>query len=150
MLVSDRACLKYNECHFLWLHSMSTFSEVFVSFQEGDDTILVQVVPAKSSRPPGRIHMNFEDLEKNREEELKKKAEEEKKKQYEENKRSFREVKRRSVVEQVRFQSLPLHFLTNSSYCLSQLHSHILLDSGRRGKTFREGAGDSWKTEDVF
>uniref|UniRef100_H3DDL4 Nexilin n=1 Tax=Tetraodon nigroviridis TaxID=99883 RepID=H3DDL4_TETNG len=68
--------------------------------EEGDDTILVRVVPAKSSRPPGRIQMNFEDLEKNREEELKKKAEEEKKRQYEENKRSFREVKRRSVVEQ--------------------------------------------------
>lgn len=69
--------------------------------------------------------MNFEDLEKNREEELKKKAEEEKKRQYEENKRSFREVKRRSVVEQVRLQSLSLHFLTNSSSCLiSALLSH--------------------------
>lgn len=91
--------------------------------------------------------MNFEDLEKNREEELKKKAEEEKKRQYEENKRSFREVKRRSVVEQVQFL---LHFLTSSSSSLSQLHSRILLDLGGRGKTFREGAGDSWKTEDVF
>lgn len=54
--------------------------------------------------------MNFEDLEKNREEESKKKAEEEKKRLYEENKRSFREVKRRSVVEQVRFQGLLFHF----------------------------------------
>lgn len=45
--------------------------------------------------------MNFEDMEKNREEELRKKAEEEKKQRYNENKRSFREAKRRSVVEQV-------------------------------------------------
>uniref|UniRef100_A0A3B4Y2J1 Nexilin n=1 Tax=Seriola lalandi dorsalis TaxID=1841481 RepID=A0A3B4Y2J1_SERLL len=67
---------------------------------EGDDTILVRVVPAKPSRPPGRIKMNFEDMEKNREEEVKKKAEEEKKRRYDENRRSFREAKRRSVVEQ--------------------------------------------------
>lgn len=71
--------------------------------------------------------MNFEDLEKNREEELKKKAEEEKKRQYEENKRSFRDVKRRSVVEQVRFQSfgqiMVLVKLAPFSHCL---------DSGRR------------------
>lgn len=76
----------------------------FAPSQDGDDTILVRVVPAKSSRPPGRIQMNFEDMEKNREEESKRKAEEEKKRQYEENKRSFRDVKRRSVVEQVRLQ----------------------------------------------
>lgn len=62
---------------------------------------MVCVVPAKSSRPPGKIKMNFEDMEKNREEELKKKAEEEKMKQYDENKRSFREAKRRSVVQEV-------------------------------------------------
>uniref|UniRef100_A0A4W6FF80 Nexilin (F actin binding protein) n=1 Tax=Lates calcarifer TaxID=8187 RepID=A0A4W6FF80_LATCA len=68
--------------------------------EEGDDTILVRVVPAKPSRPPGRIKVNFEDMEKNREEELRKKAEEEKKQRYNENKRSFREAKRRSVVEQ--------------------------------------------------
>lgn len=46
--------------------------------------------------------MNFEDMERSREEELRKKAEEEKKRQYDENRRSFREAKRRSVVEQVR------------------------------------------------
>ncbi|XP_010730745.3 nexilin isoform X2 [Larimichthys crocea] len=68
--------------------------------EEGDDTILVRVVPAKSSRPPGRIKLNFEDMEKNREEELQKKAEEEKKRRYDENKRSFRDAKRRSVVQQ--------------------------------------------------
>ncbi|XP_035503872.1 nexilin isoform X2 [Scophthalmus maximus] len=68
--------------------------------EEGDDTILVRVVPAKASRHPGRIKVNFEDMEKNREEGLKKRAEEEKQRQYDENKRSFRESKRRSVVEQ--------------------------------------------------
>nr|XP_023860140.1 nexilin isoform X4 [Salvelinus alpinus] len=67
--------------------------------EEGDDSILVRVVPSKPSRPPGRIKMNFEDLEKNREEELKKRTEEEKKKRYDENKQSFREAKRRSVVQ---------------------------------------------------
>ncbi|XP_035032546.2 nexilin isoform X2 [Hippoglossus stenolepis] len=68
--------------------------------EEGDDTILVRVVPAKSSRHPGRIKVNFEDMEKGREEDLKKKAEEEKKRRYDENRLSFREAKRRSVVEQ--------------------------------------------------
>ncbi|KAM9761560.1 nexilin isoform 1-T1 [Menidia menidia] len=68
--------------------------------EEGDDTILVRVVPAKPSRPPGRIKMNFEDMEKNREEELQKRAEEEKKRRYDENRRSFREAKRRSVVQE--------------------------------------------------
>ncbi|CDQ84414.1 unnamed protein product [Oncorhynchus mykiss] len=67
--------------------------------EEGDDTILVRVVPAKLSRPPGRIKMNFEDLEKNREEEQKKRTEEEKKKRYNENRLSFREAKRSSVVQ---------------------------------------------------
>ncbi|XP_068175558.1 nexilin isoform X2 [Antennarius striatus] len=68
--------------------------------EDGDDTILVRVVPAKSSRPPGRIKMNFEDMEKNREEELQKKSEEEKMKRYDDNRRSFREAKRRSVLQQ--------------------------------------------------
>uniref|UniRef100_A0A7N6AWV6 Nexilin n=1 Tax=Anabas testudineus TaxID=64144 RepID=A0A7N6AWV6_ANATE len=68
--------------------------------EEGEDPILVRVVPAKQSRSPGKIKVNFEDMEKNREEELKKKAEEEKKRQYDENRRSFREAKRRSVVQQ--------------------------------------------------
>lgn len=68
--------------------------------EEGDDTILVRVLPAKASRPPGRIKMNFEDLEKNREEEIKKKTEEEKKRRYDENRRSFRDAKRRSVIAQ--------------------------------------------------
>ncbi|XP_075878907.1 nexilin isoform X3 [Nelusetta ayraudi] len=67
--------------------------------EEGDDTILVRVVPAKSARTPGRIKMKFEDMEKNREEGLKKKAEEEKQRRYDEHKLSFREAKRRSVVD---------------------------------------------------
>lgn len=61
----------------------------------------MRVVPAKPSRPPGKIKVNFEDMEKNREDELKKKAEEEKKKRYDENRRSFREAKRCSFVQQV-------------------------------------------------
>ncbi|XP_030583401.1 nexilin isoform X2 [Archocentrus centrarchus] len=68
--------------------------------EEGDDTILVCVVPAKPSRPPGKIKVNFEDMEKNREEELQRKAEEEKKRRYDENRRSFREAKRRSLIPQ--------------------------------------------------
>ncbi|XP_077573941.1 nexilin isoform X2 [Stigmatopora nigra] len=68
--------------------------------EEGDDSILVRVVPAKTSRTPGRIKMNFEDIEKSREEELKKSAEEEKKKRYDENRLSFREAKRRSVLSE--------------------------------------------------
>ncbi|XP_008326946.1 nexilin isoform X2 [Cynoglossus semilaevis] len=68
--------------------------------QDGDESILVRVVPTKSSRTPGKIKMNFEDIEKNREEEIRKAAEEEKKQRYNENKRSFREAKRHSVVHQ--------------------------------------------------
>uniref|UniRef100_A0A8C1YU60 Nexilin (F actin binding protein) n=1 Tax=Cyprinus carpio TaxID=7962 RepID=A0A8C1YU60_CYPCA len=60
--------------------------------EEGDDSLLVRVVPAKSQKQPGKIKMNFEDLEKSREEELKKQTEEEKKKRYDENRRSFREA----------------------------------------------------------
>lgn len=73
--------------------------------QEGDDTILIHVVPTKPSRAPGKIKMNFEDMEKSREEELKKSSEEEKKRRYDENRRSFREAKRRSVVPEVGTQT---------------------------------------------
>ncbi len=59
------------------------------------------MVPSKSQKQPGKIKLNFEDLEKNREEELKKRTEEEKKKRYDENRRSFREAKCRSMIEQV-------------------------------------------------
>ncbi|CAL8393113.1 unnamed protein product [Boreogadus saida] len=65
--------------------------------EEGDDSMLVRVVPSKACRPPGRIKMNFEDIEKSREEDLKKRAEEEKRRLYDENRRSFREAKRSSL-----------------------------------------------------
>uniref|UniRef100_A0A8C9RIX4 Nexilin (F actin binding protein) n=1 Tax=Scleropages formosus TaxID=113540 RepID=A0A8C9RIX4_SCLFO len=68
--------------------------------QEGDDTLLIKVGPTKSSRAPGKIKMNFEDLGKVREEEEKKKTDEEKQRRYEENRRSFREGKRHSRVPQ--------------------------------------------------
>lgn len=84
------------------LHTHTLNQSLFI-WQEGDDTILIRVVPAKTSRPPGKIKMNFEDIEKSREEELRKKVEEEKKRRYDENRRSFREAKRRSVVQQVHF-----------------------------------------------
>ncbi|TRY95212.1 hypothetical protein DNTS_010023 [Danionella cerebrum] len=66
---------------------------------EGDDSLLVRVVPAKSPKNPGKIKINFEDMEKSREEESKKRTEEEKLKRYDENRRSVRESKRRSMVE---------------------------------------------------
>lgn len=58
---------------------------------------MVQVVPSKPAKQPGRIRMNFVDLERSREEELKKRTDEEKKKRYDENRRSFRDAKRRSL-----------------------------------------------------
>uniref|UniRef100_A0A8C5NHI8 Nexilin n=1 Tax=Gouania willdenowi TaxID=441366 RepID=A0A8C5NHI8_GOUWI len=69
--------------------------------EDGDETVLVRVVPSKPSRPPGRIKVNFESMEKSREEEIKKKAEDEKLKRYDENRRSFRDAKRRSLIQQV-------------------------------------------------
>lgn len=80
------------------------------ALQEGDDTILVRVVPAKPFKPPGKIKMNFEDMERSREEEERKKFEEEKKKRYDENRRSFREVKRRSMVSQVN-KRVPVNYM---------------------------------------
>ncbi|KAF4072662.1 hypothetical protein AMELA_G00265560 [Ameiurus melas] len=65
--------------------------------EDGDNSVLVRVVPAKAQKQPGKIQVNFEDMEKSREEEMKKRTEEEKKKRYDENRRSFREAKRRSV-----------------------------------------------------
>ena len=103
---SSKSIFVGRTCRLINLYSLATAEIPWIilisnTFQEGDDTILVRVVPAKSSRPPGRIKMNFEDMEKNREEELVKRAEEEKKRRYDENKRSFRDAKRRSVVQLV-------------------------------------------------
>ncbi|XP_069497759.1 nexilin isoform X3 [Ambystoma mexicanum] len=67
--------------------------------EEGDDSVQVTVVPVKSPiRSPGKIKLNFEDAEKEREEEEKRKSEEQKRKRYEEHRRSFREAKRNSSV----------------------------------------------------
>ncbi|XP_036410717.1 nexilin-like isoform X2 [Megalops cyprinoides] len=66
--------------------------------EEGDDTPQVTVVPAKSSKSPGKIKINFEDLGKAKEEEERKRSEEEKQQRYEEERRSLREAKRRSMV----------------------------------------------------
>ncbi|XP_014345671.1 nexilin isoform X3 [Latimeria chalumnae] len=66
--------------------------------EDGDDSDLVKVIPVRTVQTPGKIKVNFEDLEKVREEEEKVKTEEEKRKRYEENRQSFREAKRRSAV----------------------------------------------------
>ncbi|XP_078264013.1 nexilin isoform X2 [Rhinoraja longicauda] len=48
-------------------------------------------------KSPGKIKMNFEDLEKAREDDGHQRTEEDKRRRYEENRRSFREAKRRSA-----------------------------------------------------
>ncbi|KAJ8406395.1 hypothetical protein AAFF_G00306260 [Aldrovandia affinis] len=68
--------------------------------EEGDDGLLVKMVAANSSKPPGKIRINFEDLGKAREEEDRRRTEEEKQQRYEEQKRSLREAKRWSMVSQ--------------------------------------------------
>ncbi|KAM4640923.1 nexilin isoform 2-T2 [Discoglossus pictus] len=65
--------------------------------EEGIDEVAVTVVPVKSNKSPGKINVNFEDIEKERAEEQKMKLEEEKKRRYDEHRRSFREAKRRST-----------------------------------------------------
>ncbi|XP_066548234.1 nexilin isoform X2 [Amia ocellicauda] len=68
--------------------------------KEGDDSLMVRVVPAKALKNPGKIKVNFEELGKAKEEEERKRTEEEKQKRYEEHRRSFREAKRRSTATQ--------------------------------------------------
>ncbi|XP_043820337.1 nexilin isoform X3 [Dromiciops gliroides] len=46
--------------------------------QEGDDSLLVTVVPVKSHKTPGKMQKSFEDLEREREEQERKRLEEEK------------------------------------------------------------------------
>ncbi|XP_078501251.1 nexilin isoform X2 [Lissotriton helveticus] len=66
---------------------------------EGDDSVLETVIPVKSqNKAPGKIKLNFEDVEKEREEKEKRNFEEQKKRRYEEHRRSFREAKRHSSV----------------------------------------------------
>ncbi|KAI1883278.1 hypothetical protein AGOR_G00243560 [Albula goreensis] len=60
--------------------------------EEGDDSLQENAVPEKTTKTPGKIKINFEDLGKAKEEEERRKAEEEKQQRYEEQKRSLREA----------------------------------------------------------
>ncbi|XP_047650281.1 nexilin isoform X2 [Phacochoerus africanus] len=66
--------------------------------EEGDDSLLVTVVPVKSHKTSGKIKKNFEDLEKEREEKEGVKYEEDKRIRYEEQRRSLKEAKCLSLV----------------------------------------------------
>ncbi|XP_046941383.1 nexilin isoform X3 [Lynx rufus] len=66
--------------------------------QEGDDSLLVTVVPVRSHKTSGKIRKNFEDLEKEREEKERVKYEEDKRIRYEEQRRSLKEAKCLSLV----------------------------------------------------
>ncbi|XP_008112334.1 nexilin isoform X4 [Anolis carolinensis] len=61
--------------------------------EEGDDSLLVTVVPVKPSKTPGKMKISFEDLEREREEQERRKLEEEKRLRYEQEKQALREVK---------------------------------------------------------
>ncbi|XP_036205770.1 nexilin isoform X5 [Myotis myotis] len=65
--------------------------------EEGDDSLLITVVPVKSHKTSGKIK-NFEDLEKEREEKERVKSEEDKRIRYEEQRRSLKEAKCLSLV----------------------------------------------------
>ncbi|XP_042321928.1 nexilin isoform X7 [Sceloporus undulatus] len=62
------------------------------SSEEGDDSLLVTVVPVKPSKTPGKMKISFEDLEREREEQERRKLEEEKRLRYEQEKQALREV----------------------------------------------------------
>ncbi|XDC49267.1 hypothetical protein R6Z07M_000449 [Ovis aries] len=66
--------------------------------QEGDESLLVTVVPVKSHKTSGKIKKNFEDIEKEREEKERVKYEEDKKIRCEEQRRSLKEAKCLSLV----------------------------------------------------
>ncbi|XP_063154234.1 nexilin isoform X3 [Candoia aspera] len=61
--------------------------------EEGDESLLVTVVPVKPSKSPGRMKISFEDREREREEQERRKLEEEKRLRYEQEKEALREVK---------------------------------------------------------
>ncbi|XP_053511562.1 nexilin isoform X7 [Artibeus jamaicensis] len=65
--------------------------------QEGDDSLLITVVPVKSHKTSGKIK-NFEDLEKEREERERVECEEDKRISYEEQRRSLKEAQCLSLV----------------------------------------------------
>ncbi|XP_048718244.1 nexilin isoform X5 [Caretta caretta] len=66
--------------------------------EEGDDSLLVTVVPVKPNKTPGKIKINFEDPGDEREQQEKRKQEEEKRIRYAEQKRSLKEAKCLSFV----------------------------------------------------
>uniref|UniRef100_A0A8C8ZWX4 Nexilin F-actin binding protein n=1 Tax=Prolemur simus TaxID=1328070 RepID=A0A8C8ZWX4_PROSS len=66
--------------------------------EEGDDSLLITVVPVKSYKTSGKMKKNFEDLEKEREEKERIKYEEDKRIKYEEQLRSLKEAKCLSLV----------------------------------------------------
>nr|XP_021523348.1 nexilin isoform X3 [Aotus nancymaae] len=66
--------------------------------EEGDDSLLVTVVPVKSYKTSGKMKKNFEDLEKEHEEKERIKYEEDKRIRYEEQRRSLKEAKCLSLV----------------------------------------------------
>ncbi|XP_055257296.1 nexilin isoform X5 [Moschus berezovskii] len=66
--------------------------------EEGDESLLVTVVPVKSHKTSGKIKKNFEDLEKEREEKERVKYEEDKRIRCEEQHRSLKEAKCLSLV----------------------------------------------------
>ncbi|XP_074237143.1 nexilin isoform X4 [Saimiri boliviensis] len=66
--------------------------------QEGDDSLLITVVPVKSYKTSGKMKKNFEDLEKEHEEKERIKYEEDKRIRYEEQRRSLKEAKCLSLV----------------------------------------------------
>uniref|UniRef100_A0A8C9PBW3 Nexilin n=1 Tax=Spermophilus dauricus TaxID=99837 RepID=A0A8C9PBW3_SPEDA len=61
--------------------------------EEGDDSLLITVVPVKSYKTAGKIKKNFEDLEKEEEEKERIKCEEDKRIRHEEQRRSLKEAK---------------------------------------------------------
>ncbi|XP_065411554.1 nexilin isoform X6 [Chrysemys picta bellii] len=66
--------------------------------EEGDDSLLVTVVPVKPNKTPGKIKIKFEDPGNEREQQEKRKQEEEKRMRYEEQKQSLKEAKCLSFV----------------------------------------------------
>nr|XP_031321288.1 nexilin isoform X3 [Camelus dromedarius] len=66
--------------------------------QEGDDSLLITVVPVKSHKTSGKIKKNFEDLEKEQELKEKVKCEEDKRIRHEEQRRSLKEATCLSLV----------------------------------------------------
>ncbi|XP_023064757.1 nexilin isoform X2 [Piliocolobus tephrosceles] len=66
--------------------------------EEGDDSLLITVVPVKSYKTSGKMKKNFEDLEKEREEKERIKYEADKRVRYDEQRRSLKEAKCLSLV----------------------------------------------------